>query len=504
MPNGEIGGKSPPCCPQLKVVVLDGGLRLLHQDSLHFDSQLPQFSVARIDPVRVSVARFGPDRPALRLPAAPVQVPPALWPASAQIGPVQVTLARFGKVRVSLARIGPVRSGSVLTGSVRVGLSRFGSVLVSLAWSGSAWPGSARSGPGGLPSDPVSVPRARGGVHADGLTVTAPVLMWVKALDRLLDRLKGAGLDLSRVRALSGSGQQHGSVFWRHGAARTLSQLDLEQSLHQQLQVSLGTSDTVFLWVHDLRPSLEGHVFCSPVDLQAYMALLCFKNGSLTRERIRDRCAGGSWEIFSAALRATTPGMTPHDHPMPPMDLVPGFYFDSMEITPPAVGVYRFSPEDSEVSGWGPEVEVRALVEGQFLSRRQNHKTLQDPPSRTQQNQQNPVEPWTVVSVAGSRVLATGGASSNQEILQVLSDVFNAPVYTIDVSNSTCLGSAYRALHGLLAESGVSFSEVVKNAPPPQLAATPNAAAKQVYDRMLERFSWLEDRLLQRCSAAGQ
>lgn len=31
--------------------------------------------------------------------------------------------------------------------------------------------------------------------------------------------------------------------------------------------------------------------------------------------------------------------------------------------------------------------------------------------------------------------------------LQVLSDVFNAPVYTIDLSNSTCLGSAYRALH---------------------------------------------------------
>lgn len=33
-------------------------------------------------------------------------------------------------------------------------------------------------------------------------------------------------------------------------------------------------------------------------------------------------------------------------------------------------------------------------------------------------------------------------------VCQVLSDVFNAPVYTIDLSNSTCLGSAYRALHG--------------------------------------------------------
>lgn len=31
---------------------------------------------------------------------------------------------------------------------------------------------------------------------------------------------------------------------------------------------------------------------------------------------------------------------------------------------------------------------------------------------------------------------------------QVLSDVFNAPVYTIDTANSACLGSAYRAIHG--------------------------------------------------------
>ena len=31
---------------------------------------------------------------------------------------------------------------------------------------------------------------------------------------------------------------------------------------------------------------------------------------------------------------------------------------------------------------------------------------------------------------------------------QVLSDVFNAPVYVQDVANSACLGCAYRAKHG--------------------------------------------------------
>ena len=44
-------------------------------------------------------------------------------------------------------------------------------------------------------------------MHEDGRTVTAPVLMWVKALDILLDRLKIAGVDFSKVAALSGTAQ---------------------------------------------------------------------------------------------------------------------------------------------------------------------------------------------------------------------------------------------------------------------------------------------------------
>ena len=40
------------------------------------------------------------------------------------------------------------------------------------------------------------------------------------------------------------------------------------------LQVSLGTSDTLFLWLQEPTPTLEGHIFCNPVDPQHYMALL--------------------------------------------------------------------------------------------------------------------------------------------------------------------------------------------------------------------------------------
>lgn len=37
--------------------------------------------------------------------------------------------------------------------------------------------------------------------------ITAPTLMWVKALDMILDRLRVCGVDFSKVAAISGSAQ---------------------------------------------------------------------------------------------------------------------------------------------------------------------------------------------------------------------------------------------------------------------------------------------------------
>ncbi|RXN14860.1 xylulose kinase isoform X1 [Labeo rohita] len=388
--------------------------------------------------------------------------------------------------------------------------------------------------------------RTHGGVHIhdDKLTVTSPALMWVKALDVLLEKMRNAGFDFSRVKAISGSGQEcfavpdspvwmdsstsdqcqyleeavggaqrladitgsrayerftgnqiskicrskpnefseterislissfasslflgdYASIDYSDGSGMNLmdifekrwSQVCLDATAPQldkrlgdltpttavlgfvspyyskrfgfpdsckvvaftgdnpgslagmrlqegDLAVSLGTSDTVFLWIRDPRPTVEGHIFCNPVDCSAYMALICFKNGSFTRERIRDECAGGSWERFSSALRSTPMGNNGNL----------GVYFDVMEITPPAAGVHRFN------------------AEGQ----------------------------------------------------RVLSDVFNAPVYTIDVMNSACLGCAYRALHGVVAETGASFTETLRNAPEPQLAVRPTPGAHEVKEQ---------------------
>ncbi|KAM9489374.1 xylulose kinase isoform 2-T3 [Clarias gariepinus] len=404
--------------------------------------------------------------------------------------------------------------------------------------------------------------RTQGGVHIheDRVTVTSPVLMWVKALDILLEKMTSAGFDFSRVKAVSGSGQQHGSVYWKKGARKTLQCLDPGRCLHGLLQdcfavqdspvwmdsstaehcknlecavggaqqltdmtgsrayerftanqiakiyqlqqdryneterislvssfaaslflgdyaaidysdgsgmnlmdifskqwsdtclratapqlaeklanpkssttvlgslspyfvkrygmpedckvvaftgdnpgslagmrlregdiaVSLGTSDTVFLWIKEPRPMVEGHIFCNPVDCLSYMALICYKNGSLTRERIRNECARGSWEDFSTALRSSPTGNNGNI----------GIYFDAVEITPSAVGIYRFDQHDRNVSAFTPEVEIRALVEGQFLAKRVHAEKLG----------------YRIIQ--GTRVLATGGASCNKDILQ--------------------------------------------------------------------------------------
>ncbi|KAM9308191.1 xylulose kinase [Gastrophryne carolinensis] len=476
-------------------------------------------------------------------------------------------------------------------------------------------------------------------VHSDKLTVTSPVLMWIKALDCILDKMKSSGFDFSKVKALSGTGQQHGSVYWKNGSRAVLNNLQPEVPLHVGLQscfsvsdspvwmdsstssecqhlekavggaqelanitgsrayerftgnqiskiykqkpeayaqterislvssfaaslflgdyaaidysdgsgmnlldihvkmwnekcleacapnlkeklgpvvpssfvlgpvstyfrqrfgfssdcqvvaftgdnpaslagmrleegdiaISLGTSDTLFLWIQEPTPALEGHIFCNPVQPQDYMALLCFKNGSLMREKIRDQCSSGSWEEFSKMLRSTPPGNNGFL----------GLYFDVMEITPQAVGLHRFSGQNQKLSEFPKDVEIRAVVEGQFMAKRIYAERLG-----------YNMRPQT-------RILATGGASCNLNILQVLSDVFNASVHTIATANSACLGCAYRAIHGLTLQSApTSFADAL-NPAQHKLVVTPRPDAEKIYQPLLKRYAECESMVIE-------
>ena len=52
--------------------------------------------------------------------------------------------------------------------------------------------------------------RTEGGVHgkdSKDCRITSPTLMWVKAVDMLMDKIRIAGVDFSKVAGISGAGQ---------------------------------------------------------------------------------------------------------------------------------------------------------------------------------------------------------------------------------------------------------------------------------------------------------
>ncbi|XP_008557575.1 xylulose kinase [Microplitis demolitor] len=235
------------------------------------------------------------------------------------------------------------------------------------------------------------------------------------------------------------------------------------------LACSLGTSDTLFLWLDDPKTLPEGHVLCNPIDQDAYMTMLCFKNGSFTRERIRDSAAGGSWQIFNELLDSTPRGNFGNI----------ALYYDVPEIIPALVGDHRFNKADDKISRYSSkEVEVRALVEGQFIAKRAYAENFG----------------FTVAS--NSRIIATGGASANKAMLQVLSDVFNAPVYTAEIANSAVLGAAYLAKYALHKDKN-NFKEITKYIPEPKLVCSPYSDAESIYKPMVARYRRIVAQLLE-------
>ena len=83
-----------------------------------------------------------------------------------------------------------------------------------------------------------------GGVHKKDLEATSPILMWTKAVDRVLGKLKDAEFDFSRVKGISGTGQQHGSVYWKAGTLQIMGNLDSKRTLEEQLKVKITTGTT--------------------------------------------------------------------------------------------------------------------------------------------------------------------------------------------------------------------------------------------------------------------
>ncbi len=83
---------------------------------------------------------------------------------------------------------------------------------------------------------------------ADPLVVVSSPLLWADALDLLLARLARSGLDLRRLAAISGSGQQHGSVYLNRAASDGLEALEPGRPLREQLGAMLAR-DVSPIWM---------------------------------------------------------------------------------------------------------------------------------------------------------------------------------------------------------------------------------------------------------------
>jgi len=233
-----------------------------------------------------------------------------------------------------------------------------------------------------------------------------------------------------------------------------------------RVAISLGTSDTMFVYMREpnVDASGAGHLFGAPTG--DYMALVCFANGSLARERVRDEY-GLDWAGFSAALRATPPG---NGGAM----MLPWFV---PEITPavaaPGVRVRALDPADAAAN-------VRAVVEAQMLAMAIHSE-------------------WT--GVRTGVIHATGGASVNREILQVMADVFDGDVYQLEVADSPALGAALRAFHADRTSEGHSmpWRDVVAGVAEPMAASrvAPIAEHARVYERMKIEYAAFEREAIQ-------
>jgi len=231
--------------------------------------------------------------------------------------------------------------------------------------------------------------------------------------------------------------------------------------------ISLGTSDTYFGSMKKCRTDAhgEGHVFGSPTG--DYMTLICFKNGSLAREKIRNACGIKDWKKFGEALAATPPGNNGGI-------LLPWF---EAEIVPRVnrPGIHRFDLDKKDAAA-----NCRAIVEAQMMSMRLHSQ-------------------W--MKVTPDRIFATGGASQDSPILQVMADVMNCRVARIEVSKSAALGAALQAAHGWLVQAGEKpkWEKVVAGFtdPVPNSEIHPHPKATRVYDRLIEKYARCEREALQ-------
>ena len=107
--------------------------------------------------------------------------------------------------------------------------------------------------------------------------------------------------------------------------------------------------------------------------------------------------------------------------------------------------------------------------------------------------------------VAPGCIYATGGASNDRPLLQIMADVMNCRVERIEISKSAALGAALRAAHGWLGGAGEKpkWENIVAGFcnPIPNSEVRPDPNAARVYDKFVEKYAACERKALEQIRA---
>ncbi|UKZ82357.1 hypothetical protein TrVFT333_010144 [Trichoderma virens FT-333] len=223
--------------------------------------------------------------------------------------------------------------------------------------------------------------------------------------------------------------------------------------------VSLGTSTTFLMNTPAYKPDESYHFFNHPTTPGNYMFMLCYKNGGLAREKVRDTLpkpqdGATGWENFNKAVLETKPLGVDDESDRAKL----GLYFYLRETVPNIrAGTWRFTCNGDGTDlkespqGWSKESDARAIVESQALSMRLRSQKLVHSPRDSL-----PAQP--------RRIYLVGGGSLNPAITRVLGEVLGGAdgVYKLDVGGNACaLGGAYKALWALERKDGETFDELI-------------------------------------------
>jgi xylulokinase len=294
--------------------------------------------------------------------------------------------------------------------------------------------------------------------NTDALKATAPSL--IGKLPPLADAGKAIGPVSSYFVQKYGLNAEALATVWTGDNPASVVGLGLIKP--GQVAISLGTSDTFFGTMAQAHTDEngEGHVFGSPAG--GYMTLICFKNGSLAREKIREQYKIADWKKFGALVESAPVGNNGGV-------LLPWF---EPEIVPRVnkPGIHRFDLDEKDAAA-----NCRAVFEAQMLSMRLHSQ-------------------W--MDVVPEQIFATGGASNNPQLLQVMADVMNCRVVRIEVSKSAALGAALTAAHGFLVNGGkaAAWDKLCAGftKPVPGSEVKPDKKASKIYDEMLDQYAGCE------------